>query len=128
MKKKVTAIRNAKGQYIKGNQAAVGHRGRPPNVKNRSMMIKLAWFEAFEKLGGIAGLVIWAKGDKGKNKKEFYRILATMLPKDLDVGFQDDLLDKYEHIETAVLLKKAKELANDRLFRDRGSVIEAKKD
>lgn len=57
--------------------------GRAINQQNRlSRQAKENLEEAFEKMGGIRGLVTWGK----KNKTEFYKIWARLIPKDVSVN------------------------------------------
>lgn len=55
--------------------------GMKKGTKTKQYAIKMAFFKAFEEMGGLKTLVAYAK----KDKKEFYRILSSMLPKDIDV-------------------------------------------
>lgn len=57
--------------------------GRPKGVPNRSTAsVKAALEEAFEKMGGVASLVKWAKTEP----TEFYKLYARMLPSDVNVS------------------------------------------
>jgi len=73
--------RKIKGRFQKGLSGNPG--GRPKGIKDKAVQIKLGFYEAFDKLGGVDGLVAWAK--KYHNLKEFYKILAHMLPREVDV-------------------------------------------
>jgi len=55
--------------------------GRPQGSLNRFSTIKQAFLEAFEATGGTKALTTWAKD----NPKEFYRMVARMLPKNVEV-------------------------------------------
>ena len=62
--------------------------GRPTGRKNQyTKDIKNAYLEAFEKLGGIKGLVSWAKD----NPDLFYSHVAKMLPKDIEIKSDQEL-------------------------------------
>lgn len=43
--------------------------------------------EAFTKLGDVAGLVRWGR----KNRTEFYKIWARLIPKDVSIGPNEGL-------------------------------------
>jgi hypothetical protein len=62
--------------------------GRPTGRKNQyTKDIKTAYLEAFEKLGGIKGLVKWAQDNPG----QFYSHMAKMLPKDVEIKSDSEL-------------------------------------
>ncbi len=52
-------------------------KGRPKGSKNILQAdVKQAFWNAFEEMGGIEGLVAWAK----KNPNSFYPLVAKMMP------------------------------------------------
>jgi len=61
--------------------------GCPKGIKHKSTQIKEAFYNAFDKVGGIDDLVKWINSSQ-TNKKEFYKLLVGMLPKELqgDLG------------------------------------------
>lgn len=59
-----------------------GSPGRPKGSRNRFTNLKDAFLEAFEQTGGVEALVEWARRDK--NKRDFYRLVASMLPRNID--------------------------------------------
>jgi hypothetical protein len=68
---------NRKGQRPK-NANTVTRKGRP----NKSTVAAKAAFEhAFAGLGGVPGLIAWAK----KNRTEFYKLYARLIPANLKV-------------------------------------------
>jgi len=73
--------RDNKGQFAKGCSGNPG--GLPKGIRNKGTYIKLAFYAAFEKLGGTKALVAWA--EKVHNRKEFYKLLAHMVPKEMDL-------------------------------------------
>ena len=99
--------RNNKGQFTAGNSG--NPYGPCKGYKKKTLEIRLAFMEAFDKMGGVEGLVNWAK--EKRNTTDFYRILAHLLPKDIDLGVQDDLIEKYKEFTANELIKKSKELA-----------------
>ena len=102
-------IHNLRQYNFKKGQS-VNPNGRPKNSKDKSTKIKLAFMEAFDLLGGVKGLVSWAK-ERPSNQSDFYRILASLLPKDIDLGVQDELLEKYKEFTANELIAKTRELA-----------------
>lgn len=72
----------APGRAVVPRAGTVGG-GRAKGQKNRlSRQAKENLEEAFEKLGGVAGLVTWGK----KNRSDFYKIWARLIPKDMTVN------------------------------------------
>ena len=53
--------------------------GRPKGSLNRFTNLKNAFLEAFERTGGIDSLTEWGK--QPRNRRDFYRLLAKLLPK-----------------------------------------------
>jgi len=78
--------------------------GRPKGSKNKFTELKEAFLEAFEELGGVDGLVKWAKKNN-KCQGEFYKMIAKMLPS--NVGIEGNI--KHEHRLSMVDLKKSME-------------------
>lgn len=57
--------------------------GRKPGTQLRAgVQAKEAMLSAFERLGGVAGLVRWGK----KNPTEFYRLWARLIPREDNVN------------------------------------------
>lgn len=65
--------------------------GRPKGSQNRLTSLKEAFVEAFDKTGGVDALVEWAK--KEGNRGLFYRILASLLPKQVAVAARLEMHD-----------------------------------
>lgn len=64
--------------------------GRPKGSLNKfTANAKQAFQAAFDELGGVAGLVTWAKADEGKNLTDFYKLYARLIPTDLKVETPD---------------------------------------
>ena len=59
--------------------------GRKRGTQNRFTRFKDALLEAFnsEEVGGADGLIEWAK--KPENRGEFYRLMAKLLPREIEV-------------------------------------------
>jgi dihydroorotase len=80
--------------------ARAGNRGlgRPKGAKNKAnRAIKNAFVEAFEKAGGVDGLVQWAI----ENRTDFYKLVSKLIPVEVEanvehvieaVGLTDDEL------------------------------------
>lgn len=66
----------AKHYFKKGNS------GRPKGIPNKFTTLKQAFLDAFEELGGVQGLVAWAKRSNS-NRGVFYNMLKSMLPRDV---------------------------------------------
>ena len=117
--------RTSKGTFKKG--VSGNPLGPAPGYKNKAMKIKLGFFEAFDKLGGVKGLVEWAQ--RNGHRSDFYRILVQLLPKDIDLGIQDDLIEKYKEFSANELIEKSKVLAREIITASRsdGNTKEAKK-
>ena len=63
-----------------------GEGGRPKGVTNKvSRAAKDNFVQAFEELGGVDGMVTWAKKDPD-NLKVFYGLYARLIPVDMTSG------------------------------------------
>ena len=71
-------VRDEKGQFIEGHPPL--HTG----VKHEASKAKLDIFKVYEKLGNAEGLLSWVKSSN-TNKKEFYKAILQLLPKEIDV-------------------------------------------
>jgi hypothetical protein len=57
--------------------------GRPPGSQNRlTKSAKEAFAQAFDDMGGTAGLVAWGR----KNPDDFYKLYAKLIPIDITSG------------------------------------------
>ena len=61
-----------------------GNPGRPKGSSNRFTKLRDEMLEAFDRLGGVDGLVEWAKKDSD-NQGAFYAMIARMLPRPVEV-------------------------------------------
>jgi hypothetical protein len=59
--------------------------GKPSGVKDYTTNLMRAFLEAFDKTGGIAGLVEWIQRSPG-NRGKFYSMLSKMLPSNVKDG------------------------------------------
>lgn len=64
--------------------------GRQKGTLNKFTTLKQAFLQAFEKLGGVDGLVRWAQTDE-HGEKVFYTLLARMLPREVVVAGTDEV-------------------------------------
>lgn len=67
-----------------------GHKlspGREKGSKNKFTTLRNDFLKAFEIIGGIKALAEW--GRKERNKMHFYKMIVSMLPKDINLGNQD---------------------------------------
>lgn len=76
-------LRDEYGKFREGT-ASPNPSGKPKGVKDRANEVRLAFFEAFEKTGGISALVEWVK-KSSLNRREFYKMLLPLLPKDFNI-------------------------------------------
>jgi hypothetical protein len=79
MEEKKESTRDELGRFIPGKSG--NPQGPYAGVKHKASVIKEAFFDCFERIGGIAELVNWVNKSK-MNRKEFYRMLLTILPKE----------------------------------------------
>ena len=85
-----------------------GGPGRPLGSKNRvPANLRNDLITVYEKLGGIQGMVEWAKAKEG-NRALFYRILASTLPKYVAVSAHDHGLNKLSDEELMDIIEGAK--------------------
>ena len=65
--------------------------GRRKGSKNKiTKDLKAAYMEAFDKRGGVQGLLDWAK----ESPDAFYSQISKMLPKDVDVNTDGEIILK----------------------------------
>jgi len=68
----------------RGRPFEKGNPGRPRGSRNRFTNLRKAFLVAFEEIGGQEALARWAR--QSKNKGEFYRMLARMLPREPEMS------------------------------------------
>lgn len=67
--------------------------GRKRGSKNKFTTLKQSFLNAFIDMGGEETLTAWGK----ENKTEFYRLLAKLLPRQIDIGVTlEDVLGAFE--------------------------------
>lgn len=74
-------------KYNDGRYFKLGNPGKPKGAVSAQAKIKMAYFKAFEKLGGVDGLVKWAKHDKNTRAK-FYDMILRLLPREIMAGME----------------------------------------
>ena len=101
--------RDEKGRLLPGS-ASPNPKGRPVGSKSKLQQVKADFFEAFQRQGGIDGLVQWVSEDE-KRRGEFYRLLAQMLPKDMTLEAIDSRrsVTEFETSELVALLEHVDE-------------------
>ena len=110
MKKDKSSQKQRKGRlFQKGVSGNPG--GMKKGTKHNATLIKEAFFQAFDDIGGIDALAEWAK--KSRNQKDFYKILASLLPKDLDLNIPDETLKAWEDVKADALIETAQKLARE---------------
>ena len=95
MDKKPENNRNSAGRFVAGSSG--NPNGRPVGSQNKFTTLKNAFIETFEELGGVANLVEWARG----NQTEFYRMLARLIPREVEatLSSQFSLVDALTEME-----------------------------
>ena len=66
--------------------------GRKKGTPNKFSNLKEAFLRVFDELGGWQGLFDWAKRSP-RNKTEFYKIIAKMLPAHLDLPDDSNIVN-----------------------------------
>lgn len=64
--------------------------GRQKGTPNKFTTLKQAFLQAFEQLGGVDGLVNWAKKDESY-QRTFYTLTAKMLPREIAIAGTDEV-------------------------------------
>lgn len=88
---KTSTQKEHRGKFIKGVSGNPG--GMTKGTKHHATKIKEAFYEAFEKTGGMKGLAKWIESNPS-NKRHFYSMILSILPKDVNMkgeGFGGDL-------------------------------------
>ena len=100
-----------------GNWLKTGGKGRVPGSKNRiTANLRNDLITVYEQLGGIQGMVEWAKAKEG-NRALFYRILASTLPRQIAVSARlehDHGLNKLSNEELMDIIEGAKRSNEER--------------
>lgn len=103
----------------KGNPQNLTHagKGRKKGSKNKFTTLKQSFLDAFQDIGGTDTLSRWAR--KEKNKVEFYKLAAKMLPKDIEISgkgggainFRN--AEEYTDAELAAMIAAAQDAESD---------------
>ena len=117
MMKYITDKLTEKKQGNLGKYLQRGGPGRPLGSKNRvPANLRNDLITVYEKLGGIQGMVEWAKAKEG-NRALFYRILASTLPRQIAVSARlehDHGLNKLSNEELMDIIEGAKRSNEER--------------
>lgn len=62
-------------------------KGRPPGAKNKFTSFKQSLLNVYQAMGGDAAFCEWAS--RRENKGEFYKLMAKMLPKEVELTGKD---------------------------------------
>ncbi len=81
--KKPVNNRNKTGKFKAGKSG--NPNGRPKGSKDKFTELKDSFLEAFDRLGGIDGLVEWAK-KSNNNRSQFYQMITKLLPRDINLN------------------------------------------
>ena len=92
---KSTKNRNQGNQSKRGTHpnslANLKHEGRRKGTKDKFTELKDAFLSAFDELGGVKGLVEWAKRSND-NTGQFYQMITKLLPRNVNIDTPGDLL------------------------------------
>jgi hypothetical protein len=67
----------------RGDPSRFPTKGRPKGTKNKYSKLRDSLLDAFEQTGGTKELVAW--GSQPRNRKEFYKLIVSILPKNIDI-------------------------------------------
>ena len=87
-------LRDQHGRLMKGTKQ-LSTKGSKQGIKHRVTQIREAFYEAFQRIGGIDELVKWIQANP-RNKKDFYNLVIKILPREIDL--------KSEHEEVRLIL------------------------
>ncbi len=65
-----------------------GEGGRKKGTPNKFTTLKADFLKAYDDIGGVEELANWASKN-AKNQSQFYKILASMLPRHVDISSED---------------------------------------
>ena len=88
-------------KWQKGESGNV--KGRPKGAKGQFTQIKAEFFEAFQKLGGVDGLVEWIEQDDSR-RKNFYDWVVRLLPNDISIETDRRSVSEMTSDELAAIL------------------------
>jgi hypothetical protein len=84
MAKKPENNRSSIGGFVEGSSG--NPNGRPLGSKNKFTTLKNVFIETFEGLGGVDNLVEWARA----NQTEFYRMVARLMPREVEAKISSE--------------------------------------
>lgn len=74
--------------YRPGGAKSQAGKGRPKGVKNKFTNLKTSFLAVYNRLGGDDALLEYAK----EHPTEYYRMLHTMLPKEIQAEVRNDIM------------------------------------
>ncbi len=79
--------RDSHGRLLPGS--VINPLGKQTGTKDKAKAIKRAFFDAFERIGGLKELIRWINEDQ-RNKREFYKMVLSLLPKEMAINNESD--------------------------------------
>ena len=76
-------LRDEQGHILSGS-APLNPIGKNAGVKHKRTLILEAFLNTFNEVGGEKGLVKWVNENK-LNKREFYKMMLQLMPKELQI-------------------------------------------
>ena len=81
--------------------------GRKKGARTKAIIIKEAFFDAFEESGGVTELVEFIRETK-TNRRDFYKMLVALVPKELDVLTTPEEVERMTDAELIAIASEAK--------------------
>ena len=79
----------------KGVKPPAAGKGRPRGSRNKFTDLKASFINVYKRLGGDDALLEWA-GESSSNKKVFYQMIHTMLPKDVQTEIKQSVMISWQ--------------------------------
>lgn len=80
--------------------------GRPKGSKDKFTHQKADFMEAFEKLGGVEGMVTWIQEDEAARRRYFYDWIVRLMPRDISI--ESEMRHSASQYSTEELLEELK--------------------
>ena len=74
-------LRDERGRFLRSGNPM----GKPRGAISKYARLRGDFFRAYRQMGGVQGLLAWAKG----HQTEFYMMIFRLLPKDKEIPFSD---------------------------------------